>query len=435
MYPDGLSVVIDGSEEVGNQVLSQYFQTEKISSFIRQFHLYGFKRTTDGRKNKDKRGYSKWEHRYFQRGRYDYLELITRVPPPKSPLKDKSEYKSGAYMSRLRLPMTDPRTPSTYSSLSVDVQPTNLVPDNQGMPTSPVIVAYSQQPALTAISSPSPTLSAVVDPPLSPLAPPPPPLPHQSTLPVATEISTDQQMLDLLRQQNPHIQSVFQTPRALEAMYALQTLEDNLDHVHAEGSSFNAPAPLITTPDNMSHLLAHQGVQPQDHQEYIGNAALGPKMSPLTPFPTDASSMFSASHTQQLSGAPMTMTAEMFSAASKATSFHVTAAGSNISDIEMSYSPRATDMPQHLGGFSVADIYLPQTSPFGNCPRILDATIGTPTPLFMNVDSFSVNPPPPLAATDSWATSMSGGTAMDISTSTPEQSHNIAPGFQHRPLM
>ncbi|KAJ2866183.1 hypothetical protein GGH94_001714 [Coemansia aciculifera] len=419
--PDGLSVVIDGSEEVGNQVLSQYFQTEKISSFIRQFHLYGFKRTTDGRKNKDKRGYSKWEHRYFQRGRYDYLELITRVPPPKSPLKDKSEYKSGAYMSRLRLPMTDPRTPSTYSSLSVGVQPTNLVPGNQGMATSPVIVAYSQQPALTAVSSPSPTLSAVVDPPLSPLAPPPP-------LPVAAEISTDQQMLDLLRQQNPHIQSVFQTPRALEVMYALQTLEDNLDHVHTE-------APLITTPDNMSHLLAHQGVQPQDHQEYIGNAALGPKMSPLTPFPTDANSMFSASHTQQLGGAPVTMTTEMFSAASKATSFHVTAARSNIGDIEMAYSPRATDMPQHLGGFSVADIYLPQTSPFGSCPRILDATVGTPMPLFMNVDSFSANPPPPLAPTDSWTTSMSDSTAMDLSTSTSEQSHNITPGFQHRPLM
>ncbi|KAJ2042390.1 Heat shock transcription factor [Coemansia sp. S16] len=235
---DGLSVVIDGAEEVGSQVLSQYFQTEKISSFIRQFHLYGFKRTTDGRKNKNKRGYSNWVNRYFQRGRPDLLELITRLPPPKSPLKDKSEdneddneegksnYKSGAYMSRLRLPMTDPRAPSTYPglNLNVNVQPNVLLPDNQGIVASPVIVAYSQQPVLAAASSLSPALSAVIESPVSPFAPPPLRPLQQSTFPVDREVN----------------QSVFETPRAVETLYALQTIEDNVDGVHPE-ASFEPP--------------------------------------------------------------------------------------------------------------------------------------------------------------------------------------------------
>ncbi|KAJ2832668.1 hypothetical protein GGI24_001147 [Coemansia furcata] len=168
----------------------------------------------------------------------------------------------------------------------------------------------------------------------------------------------------------------------------------------------------------MSHLLASQGVQPRDHQEYIGNTVLGPKMSPQSPH-TPIGGMFSASHTQQLDGSLMSMSFGCQNVAS----------GSNIGNVSATYSPCTTDMPQLLGGFSVADIYSQPTSPFGNCPSILDATVGAPTPLFMNIDSFNVNPP--LASANSWATGMSDSTAMDTSTSMPGQAHNMASGFPH----
>ncbi|KAJ2351136.1 hypothetical protein GGH92_001989 [Coemansia sp. RSA 2673] len=124
-------------------------------------------------------------------------------------------------MARLRLPMTDPRAPSTYPglNLNVNVQPNVLLPDNQAIVASPVIVAYSQQPVLAAASSPSPALSAVIESPVSPFAPPLLRTPQQSTFPVDREVN----------------QSVFETPRAVETLYALQTIEDNVDGVHPEG--------------------------------------------------------------------------------------------------------------------------------------------------------------------------------------------------------
>ncbi|KAJ2022329.1 hypothetical protein GGI03_004652 [Coemansia sp. RSA 2337] len=170
----------------------------------------------------------------------------------------------------------------------------------------------------------------------------------------------------------------------------------------------------------MSHLLAHQGVLPGDQQEYIGNIAVGHKMSPLTPFPIGTSDMFSTIHTQQFGSNPVAMTADMYCAAPKSTGYYATTAGSNMVDIEMACSPRATDMPPHLGGFSVADIYFQPTSPFGNCPSVLDAAVGAPTPLFMNDGTYNVK---------------SGSTAMDISTSMPNPPFNSTPGFQHKPFM
>ncbi|KAJ2832669.1 hypothetical protein GGI24_001148 [Coemansia furcata] len=124
--------------------------------------------------------------------------------------------------------MADPSAPPTNPGSSVSAQPRNFVPFNQDATTSTAIVAYSLPPTLTDISSSSPTMPSVVE-------QQPHHSPRQFVQPIAAEINAGQQVMNLLQHQSPHLQSVFQDPRAQEAMGALQTLEDSVDHVHAEG--------------------------------------------------------------------------------------------------------------------------------------------------------------------------------------------------------
>ncbi|KAJ2477169.1 hypothetical protein IWW47_006231 [Coemansia sp. RSA 2052] len=191
------------------------------------------------------------------------------------------------------------------------------------------------------------------------------------------------------------------------------------------GSNFGVPAPIITTPDNMSHLLAHQGVMPRNQQEHADNNMIGPKLSPLTPLPAGTGEMFSACQTPRFGGASMSMAAAIYSAAPMSAGCHTITAAADFGDIEMACSPRTGPS---LSGFSVADIYMPPVSPFGPCTSALASTTGAPTPLFMNANSFGINPLP-LAAASPWPT----GTAMDVSTSMSEQLRAAPPALPPGP--
>ncbi|KAJ2346745.1 hypothetical protein GGH91_002101 [Coemansia sp. RSA 2671] len=112
------------------------------------------------------------------------------------------------------------------------------------------------------------------------------------------------------------------------------------------------------------------------------------------------------------------MAANMFGVAPQSAGCQVTAASSNSDSI-----------PQQLGGFSVADIYLQPPLTFGGCPGILDVTMEAPTPLFMNANSFAINSPS-VATSDPWSTTgTSARTARNEPTLTPEQSQCNTPGL------
>ncbi|KAJ2391235.1 hypothetical protein GGI05_002999, partial [Coemansia sp. RSA 2603] len=81
---DGSAVVIESALEVERQVLPNHFETAKFYSFTRQFHLYGFRRTTDGRKKKEPCGYCKFQHSQFRRGHPELLQDIARTLFPKN---------------------------------------------------------------------------------------------------------------------------------------------------------------------------------------------------------------------------------------------------------------------------------------------------------------------------------------------------------------
>ncbi|KAJ1920563.1 hypothetical protein H4219_001263 [Mycoemilia scoparia] len=68
------------------QILPHYFNTHKFASFTRQFHIYGFSRQTDGRKDRTHRNYCRFSHPYFLPNRPDLLCHITRqVSTPTKP--------------------------------------------------------------------------------------------------------------------------------------------------------------------------------------------------------------------------------------------------------------------------------------------------------------------------------------------------------------
>ncbi|KAJ2009590.1 hypothetical protein GGI04_000313 [Coemansia thaxteri] len=91
-------VVIESPEDVQAKILPVHFHTDKYSSFTRQFHIYGFKRKTDGRKEKRLQGYCLFLHPDFRRNRFDRLGNIKRKAIIKDKFNEKLEYKSGAVL-------------------------------------------------------------------------------------------------------------------------------------------------------------------------------------------------------------------------------------------------------------------------------------------------------------------------------------------------
>ncbi|KAJ2907790.1 hypothetical protein GGI21_003534 [Coemansia aciculifera] len=198
-------------------------------------------------------------------------------------------------------------------------------------------------------------------------------------------------------------------------------------------SSVNVPGPIIVaTPNNMPHLLVRQGGMPLNHQEYAYNSAIGgPPLSPLAPLSPMAS--HPGCQIQQFSSAsvPMPMATGMYSAAPLSAGYQTIAAASNLGSVEMTGLPCTSPRPND---FSVADIYMPPVSSFGSCANSLDSTVGAPTPLFMNANSFGINPSPLLLATNPWPAGMSSDTAMDISTSMAEQLQALSVGLPPKPF-
>ncbi|KAJ2343297.1 Heat shock factor protein 4, partial [Coemansia sp. RSA 2618] len=70
-------------EPFTNNVLNQYFETEKYTSFTRQHYIYNFTKLTDGRKDKSLKGVARYQHKYFQRDRPELLGLIKRIQTSK----------------------------------------------------------------------------------------------------------------------------------------------------------------------------------------------------------------------------------------------------------------------------------------------------------------------------------------------------------------
>ncbi|KAJ2540189.1 Heat shock transcription factor [Coemansia sp. RSA 1853] len=95
---DGKSFIVYKSEFIKN-VLSQEFDTDKYTSFTRQHYIYNFTKLTDGRKDKNLKGVSIYQHKYFQRDRPDLLRHIKRVQNPK---KASETHDQGSKTERIR---------------------------------------------------------------------------------------------------------------------------------------------------------------------------------------------------------------------------------------------------------------------------------------------------------------------------------------------
>lgn len=73
---DGLRVVVDRPKDFAKRVLPRYFNTANMSSFTRQLHFYGFKKTLTAKRSRAEN----WEcqHEYFVRDHPEWLVRITR---------------------------------------------------------------------------------------------------------------------------------------------------------------------------------------------------------------------------------------------------------------------------------------------------------------------------------------------------------------------
>merc|ERR1719265_627738 len=73
---DGLRVVIPRPKDFAKQVLPRYFNTSNLSSFTRQLHFYGFKKTLTAKRTRAEN----WEchHEHFVREHPEWLMRITR---------------------------------------------------------------------------------------------------------------------------------------------------------------------------------------------------------------------------------------------------------------------------------------------------------------------------------------------------------------------
>ncbi|KAJ2503448.1 Heat shock transcription factor [Coemansia sp. RSA 1972] len=95
---DGKSFIVYKSVFIEN-VLSQEFDTDKYTSFTRQHYIYNFTKLTDGRKDKNLKGVSIYQHKFFQRDRPDLLRYIKRVQNPK---KASETHDQGTKTERIR---------------------------------------------------------------------------------------------------------------------------------------------------------------------------------------------------------------------------------------------------------------------------------------------------------------------------------------------
>jgi len=73
---DGLRVVVNRPKDFAKQVLPRYFNTSNMSSFTRQLHFYGFKKTLTAKRSRAEN----WEcqHDFFVRDHPEWLMRITR---------------------------------------------------------------------------------------------------------------------------------------------------------------------------------------------------------------------------------------------------------------------------------------------------------------------------------------------------------------------
>lgn len=73
---DGSKVVVHRPKEFAKRILPLYFNTSNMSSFTRQLHFYGFKKTLSGKRSRPEN----WEcqHEYFVRDQPEMLVRITR---------------------------------------------------------------------------------------------------------------------------------------------------------------------------------------------------------------------------------------------------------------------------------------------------------------------------------------------------------------------
>ncbi|KAI9297186.1 winged helix DNA-binding domain-containing protein, partial [Neoconidiobolus thromboides FSU 785] len=76
---DGLSFIIHDKVEFQGLVLPKYFDSSKIESFSRQLNLYGFQRSSDGRKQRNVISKStSFTHPYFIRDKPYLIKYIKR---------------------------------------------------------------------------------------------------------------------------------------------------------------------------------------------------------------------------------------------------------------------------------------------------------------------------------------------------------------------
>lgn len=73
---DGLRVVVSRPKDFAKQILPRYFNTSNMSSFTRQLHFYGFKKTLTAKRSRAEN----WEcqHDFFVRDHPEWLMRITR---------------------------------------------------------------------------------------------------------------------------------------------------------------------------------------------------------------------------------------------------------------------------------------------------------------------------------------------------------------------
>ncbi|KAJ9049013.1 stress-responsive transcription factor hsf1 [Entomophthora muscae] len=85
--PNGAGFIIHNIGFFETNLMKQNFKNTTIASFFRQLNLYGFKRTSDGRKFRG-RGRDNWcrfYHEHFSPGNTEDLPLIKRIYSGKKP--------------------------------------------------------------------------------------------------------------------------------------------------------------------------------------------------------------------------------------------------------------------------------------------------------------------------------------------------------------
>ncbi|KAJ1895181.1 hypothetical protein LPJ66_004743 [Kickxella alabastrina] len=202
----GTEVVMESSVEVAKNVLHNHFNTSKYHSFTRQFHLYGFRRTTDGRKDKKLRGYCKFRHPIFQRDHPELLQSIIRVQPSKThpETSPSPPIKSNAAIESRR---------SSWS-----IQPSSSSPGSiDGLGVAAAKVLESNVPdALTKI-------------------PPKLAIPSLIFIPTTNTFDKLPDTPPFSKTSISTLKDEFSAPKAQDMLLALQALEDHLDQLSPNG--------------------------------------------------------------------------------------------------------------------------------------------------------------------------------------------------------